>query len=109
MTPAATAFLRSASSEDLLCVLNQLTGHPLSSVDLSADEHGHRVAIFQLTEDLFLYVDVEKDVLVGAYRSTQEEVRRRILADYGGYTIGRAVGLGLNLGRYEIIPDSDNW
>lgn len=106
LTPTAQAFLDSASSEDLLTLLQYLVNSSDAKdiVDLIQEEEGDRMALFQIRDELFLMVEIGKDVEVEVIAATKDEVRDWVLQQYGGFRVGRKGGFDLGLDRGDEVP-----
>lgn len=108
LTPKAKDFIRAASSEDLLSILQHfvsLDTRDTESVDLILEEAGHRHVVYQITPEIYLAVDIEKDVIVSVFSSTREQIREDVLTSFAGYDVGpRRAGFDLGIERCGTIP-----
>lgn len=104
ITERTRQFLSEATPDDLLTLLAAVINEVRDEVDLTDEDTGHRVSIKQVRPNVFVSVDSEKDVLLGAFESTPEEVREYVLEQFGGYRLGRAAGFGLAVYRGETLP-----
>lgn len=103
-TKYAAEFLESATNEDILSLLDNLLCDRPPSIDLSDDDCGHRVLITQVTNDVYLSVDVQDDVILEVSPMRLQDLQQDILAAFSGYRVGRVGALGLPYERGDTLP-----